>query len=88
MYMPLAVRKALLYFTFRSLGGAVSAILASEQRFMGVILEVPLDSMQLLFHDFFRLTAYVMVSSSPPVIIRWKINKIFLIADVRGKLLV
>jgi len=44
----------------RSLGGAVSAILASEQRFMGVILEVPLDSMQFLFHDFFRLTAYVM----------------------------
>jgi len=44
----------------RSLGGAVSVILAAKNQYPGVILEVPLDSMQWLFHDFFRLTSYAM----------------------------
>jgi len=44
----------------RSLGGAVTTLLASKRSFRGVILEAPLDSMAKLFSDFFRLTAYVM----------------------------
>jgi len=44
----------------RSLGGAVSVLLAARHYFRGIILESPLDSMQKLFLDFFRLTAFVM----------------------------
>jgi len=44
----------------RSLGGAVSVMLAAEIHLRGVILEAPLDSMGKLFQDFFRLTYFVM----------------------------
>jgi len=44
----------------RSLGGAVTTLLAAQNRFRGLILEAPLDSMPLLFHDFFKLTFFVM----------------------------